>query len=188
MNNLQKVNYIWRAVCSDGGWDDRSQCVFGTLKECYDNMRDAALDKLHYNTEIDEMQLDEGPVYWKLTFDGEEKSITLHSEICGTYTYKVIEISNFYYVNVEELDDVHGNVKEVLDYLRTPFFEDADNRFNQFEEQYLDRKTYKGWIRTCADVAPIVSEGIVRQEVITWAKGYERKYYRISISEEPYKA
>jgi hypothetical protein len=183
MKKLQKVKYIWNAVCSDGGWTDRSNEIFGTLKECYNNMRDAALSKLHYNTEIDEMPEDEGPVYWKLKFDGENKTIILHSEICGTYTYNVIEVTNQYIVKVEKAE-----TNECIEYFETPFMEEAENRFNKYEECYQDRRSRGLFHRKCEDVI-VTEENVVKQELISWCCTIDNNTtcYRISIYEEGFK-
>ena len=183
MNKLQKVKYIWSAFCSDGGWTDRSNEVFGTLKECYDNMRDAALNKLHYNTEIDEMPEDEGPVYWKLTFDGESRTIILHSEICGTYTYMVLEVTHKYIVKVE-----NPETNECIEYFETPFIEDAENRFNKYEECYQDRRSRELFHRKCEDVNE-TEENVVKQELISWYCTIDNTTtcYRISIYKEGFK-
>ena len=174
---MKKEKYIWGAFCSDGSWTDRSDVVFETLKECYDNMRDAALNKLHYNTEIDEMPEDEGPVYWKLTFDGENRTIVLHSEICGTYTYKVIEVTNQYIVKVEN-PETNG----CIEYFETPFIEEAENRFNKYEEYYQDRRGRGLLNRRCEDVI-VTGKNVVKQELISWCCTTDNNttYYRISI-------
>jgi hypothetical protein len=87
---LGKVKYKWVAECSDGAFNDESKELYQTKEECYCYMRDAALEKMKWNTEFTH------------DFDGEDDSIGYevsfsqneikHISYSGTYTYKIIEV------------------------------------------------------------------------------------------------
>jgi hypothetical protein len=42
--------YKWIAECSDGAFNDES-ALFDTKRDCYNNMRNAVLEKMKWNTE-----------------------------------------------------------------------------------------------------------------------------------------
>ena len=86
---IGRVRYKWVAECSDGAFNDESKELYQTKEECYCDMRDAALEKMKWNTEF------------RHDFDGEDDSIGYevsfsqneikHISYSGTYTYKIIE-------------------------------------------------------------------------------------------------
>lgn len=79
--------YTWFAESNDG-WDDCSQKTFDTEKEAYDDMRDAVLLKMKWNTEHDEEVTEYGEVTYQVSFKPNE---IVHESFSGTYTYRIIE-------------------------------------------------------------------------------------------------
>ena len=85
------VKYKWVAKCSDGSFEDNSKRMFETKEECYNDMRNNALEKMKWNTE------------YKQDFDNGEDSIgyevsfsqnkIVHTSYSGTYTYKIVDVT-----------------------------------------------------------------------------------------------
>lgn len=85
------MKYKWIAECSDGAFNDES-ALFNTEKECYNDMRNAVLEKMKWNTEYDE---DFGDVpddeYIGYDVRFKRRKITYKS-YSGLYTYKIVEV------------------------------------------------------------------------------------------------
>lgn len=91
IKEIGKVKYKWVAECNDGSFNDESKELYRTKKECYCHMRDAALEKMKWNTD------------YLYNFDNEEDSIKyevlfsqnkiVHTSYSGTYTYKIVEVT-----------------------------------------------------------------------------------------------
>lgn len=77
----------WVASSNDG-WDDASTKVFDTAKEAYNDMRDAVLNKMKWNTECDEEVSEYGEVTYEVSFKPTE---IVHKSFSGIYTYKIVE-------------------------------------------------------------------------------------------------
>ena len=86
------MKYKWIAGCSDGAFNDES-ALFDSEKECYNDMRNAVLEKMKWNTEFDDdftdIQEDEY-IGYEVHFS--KREIT-HSSYSDFYTYKIVEVS-----------------------------------------------------------------------------------------------
>ena len=80
--------YIWKANCSDGGFEDESSKKFDTMEECYNDMRRSALDKMTWNTEwcdFDVMGCDDDKyIGYEVRFNRDK---IIHKSYSGVYTY-----------------------------------------------------------------------------------------------------
>lgn len=85
VEKVQKIKYKWTASSDDGAFEDKSKISFDTQRECYNDMRDAALEKMKWNTEY-HSDLDDGEVAYSVTFD---KDTIEHHSYSGLYTYKI---------------------------------------------------------------------------------------------------
>lgn len=86
------MKYKWIAECSDGAFNDES-ALFDSEKECYNNMRNAVLEKMKWNTEYDDdfTDIQEGDyIGYEVHFS--KREIT-HKSYSGLYTYKIVEVS-----------------------------------------------------------------------------------------------
>lgn len=86
------MKYKWIAECSDGAFNDES-ALFDSEKECYNNMRNAVLEKMKWNTEYDDDFTDireGGYIGYEVHFS--KREIT-HKSYSGLYTYKIVEVS-----------------------------------------------------------------------------------------------
>lgn len=81
--------YVWVAQCDDGGWDDISSQQFDTKKEAYNDMRNAALEKMKWNTEFDEDFFDCDSIGYKVRFSQDK---IVHESYSGVYTYTIEEL------------------------------------------------------------------------------------------------
>ena len=92
------MRYKWIAYSSDTAYEDKSKKTFPTIKECYDDMRDAVLAKMKWNTEYDEdfetpddtLCPDDicDAISYKVWF---EKRMIAHKSYSGTYVYLIVE-------------------------------------------------------------------------------------------------
>ena len=84
------MKYKWIAECSDGAFNDES-ALFDSEKECYNDMRNAVLEKMKWNTEYDDDFTDiqdDDYIGYEVHFS--KREIT-HKSYSGKYTYKIVE-------------------------------------------------------------------------------------------------
>ena len=90
VKRIGQVRYKWVAECSDGSFNDESRESYKTKEECYCYMRDAALEKMKWNTEYNQDFYDEDDsIGYEVSFSQNEIK---HVSYSGTYTYKIIEV------------------------------------------------------------------------------------------------
>lgn len=85
------MKFKWIAECTDGAFNDES-ALFDSEKECYNNMRDAVLEKMKWNTECDDDFTDnqEGDyIGYEVHFI--KRDIT-NKSYSGLYSYKIVEV------------------------------------------------------------------------------------------------
>lgn len=78
----------WVGFSNDGAYEDFSDKSFDTKKECYEDMRQAVLEKMKWNTEFDEdfTEADDA-VHYKVRFTQDE---IIHCSFSGVYVYRII--------------------------------------------------------------------------------------------------
>ena len=77
----------WIAKSDDGGFSDASKYLFDSLKEAYDDMRNAALNKMKCNTQYDE----DFPDCEKLSYEVHFTTMRIeHTSYSGTYRYEIV--------------------------------------------------------------------------------------------------
>ena len=83
------MKYYWTAKSDDGAYESQSTKTFDNMKDAYDDMRDAALEKMKWNTQYDEdfsdMPKDEY-IGYEVKF---KQDCIEHTSYSGTYTYKL---------------------------------------------------------------------------------------------------
>lgn len=85
----ERIKYKWFAESNDGAFEDESRKSFDTKQECYNDMRNAALEKMKWNTEFDEDfgDLNDGDyIGYKVKFS---KDKIIHESYSGIYTYEI---------------------------------------------------------------------------------------------------
>ena len=81
--------YYWEAWSDDQAFYDESKGDFETEKEAYNNMRDAVLQKMKWNTEYSEdyYDMEDGDyILYEVQF---AKNKIIHKSYSGTYTYVI---------------------------------------------------------------------------------------------------
>lgn len=93
------VGYKWFATSDDGVFDDESKKLFDTKEECYNDMRDAVLEKTKWNTEFAEDFNTKAEILENDPIDADYSDITIgydikfsptkitHESYSGKYTY-----------------------------------------------------------------------------------------------------
>jgi len=91
------MRYKWVAYSHDWSYEDKSEKVFDTIKDCYDDMRRAVLTKMTWNTNYDEdfeYRDDEiAPLNWGDAISYQvwfEKRLIVHHSFSGTYVYLIV--------------------------------------------------------------------------------------------------
>lgn len=78
----------WVAFSNDGAYEAFSKGSFDNKKDCYNDMRNAVLEKMKWNTEYDEDFPYEGDaVGYKVHFT---QDMIIHTSYSGTYVYKIV--------------------------------------------------------------------------------------------------
>ena len=81
--------YYWICSSNDGSYSDKSKTMFNKKKDCYNDMRNSALEKIKFNTEYDEDFCDSKSIDYGVQFSQDK---IIHQSYSGIYTYEVIEI------------------------------------------------------------------------------------------------
>ena len=80
--------FYWIARSNDNSFEDESEVYFDTKKEAYNDMRNAAIEKMKWNTEYDEDFEDGVDIGYEVLFS--QDKIT-HTSYSGVYTYEIKE-------------------------------------------------------------------------------------------------
>lgn len=86
--------YKWVAESNDGAFEDESCKWFTSKRECYNDMRNAALEKMKWNTEYDADFadiIDDGYIGYEVKFS---RNKIIHESYSGVYTYEIKEIED----------------------------------------------------------------------------------------------
>lgn len=82
----KKIQYKWIATCSDGAYEAESNKIFDTKEECYNDMRNAVLEKMKWNTDYaEDYEGDEQEIRYHVTFN---RNTIVHASYSGIYTYQ----------------------------------------------------------------------------------------------------
>ena len=81
--------YIWICRCENGCYFQPSKSEFITKESCYKNMRGAALEKMTWNTELEDFENENELIEYKVYFSPNE---IRHVSYSGEYVYKIVEI------------------------------------------------------------------------------------------------
>ena len=80
--------FYWVAKSNDGSFEDKSATMFTTKKEAYEDMRNAVLEKVKWNTEFDEDFEKDETIDYNVTFS---KDSIIHNSYSGEYVYTIYE-------------------------------------------------------------------------------------------------
>ena len=90
VEEIGKVHYKWNVTCNDGSIDEDSEKTFASEQECYEDMRNAALEKMKWNTEFLHDFEDNETIGYEVKFS--PRKIT-HNSYSGLYTYTMFELT-----------------------------------------------------------------------------------------------
>jgi hypothetical protein len=152
--------YKWVAFSHDWSYEDNGRHLYANLNDCYNDMRDAVLNKMKWNTEYDEdFDSPAAAVSYKVWF---EQGMIVHQSYSGTYVYLIVnedENPSYYDVfnekmlkHLKEIDmiDVAGvNAVELYQNLHKEQ-EEKEMRMRRFEEL---RDKIQGIQSELADIA-----------------------------------
>lgn len=88
------IKYKWIASSDDGAFENESETLFDTEKDCYNDMRNSALEKMKWNTEfdVDFFDVEDGDyIGYRVMFF---KNKIIHTSYSGVYTYEILAIDN----------------------------------------------------------------------------------------------
>lgn len=86
--------YRWFASCNDGCYEISGRKFFSSKEDCYNDMRDAVLKKMKWNTEFSEDFGDEDEII--IGYDVKfSKNKIVHTSYSGTYTYEIHEFEKW---------------------------------------------------------------------------------------------
>jgi hypothetical protein len=83
--------YKWFAASDDGAFEDESRQLFASKEECYNDMRNSALEKMKWNTEYAHDFNDCESIEYGVMFYPER---IIHASYSGVYTYEIKEIDS----------------------------------------------------------------------------------------------
>ena len=88
VNKIVPCKCKWVAYSNDGSYEDFSRSSFDNKKDCYNDMRNAVLEKMKWNTEYDEdFTCTDDAVGYKVLFT---QDMIIHTSFSGTYVYKIV--------------------------------------------------------------------------------------------------
>ena len=151
------MKYKWVAFCHDWAYEDASNTTFDNEKDCYNDMRNAVLEKMKWNTNIEDGDFADcqndytDGISYEVHF---AKKMIVHKSYSGTYVYLTIgadENAGYFDVFSEE------RVKELIDlgYLE-PFDANTIEAYRRKHEEQVKKeqedkekkKTYEVTIKT----------------------------------------
>jgi hypothetical protein len=92
VKKLGQIKYKWVAECNDGSFNDESKLTFPTLKKCYEDMRNAVLEKMKWNTEYEDFDDVQSDDYIGYDVHFSPRKI-VHKSYSGEYTYNIVEVT-----------------------------------------------------------------------------------------------
>ena len=83
------AKFYWTAKSSDEAFEDKSEKIFNTRHEAYNDMRNAVLEKMKWNTVFDEDLKECEYVDYYVIFKQDK---IVHTSYSGVYTYEIKEV------------------------------------------------------------------------------------------------
>ena len=80
--------YRWVAESNDRSFEDESRQEFASKEECYNDMRNAALEKMKWDTEFTDCD-ENDTLGYKVHFS---QNKIIHESYSGVYTYEIKEV------------------------------------------------------------------------------------------------
>lgn len=90
--------YKWVAESNDRSFEDESIKEFTSKEECYNDMRNAALEKMKWNTEFTDCD-ENDTLGYKVHFS---QNKIIHESYSGIYTYEIKEVNKMKTIELTE--------------------------------------------------------------------------------------
>lgn len=113
--------YKWIAESNDGAFTDESKNIFSTEEECYNDMRNSALEKMKWNTEYNDDLYDVDTISYDVIFS--QKQI-IHKSYSGVYTYKIVEVQEKQIINKGFLTYALTNGERIFGLIKDHYISD----------------------------------------------------------------
>ena len=131
--------YKWIASSDDGCFEDESRQEFTSKRECYNDMRNAALEKMKWNTQYDvdfADLLEDGYIGYEVRFS---RNKIIHASYSGVYTYEIKEVYDKKNVELNEsqINTLKAAIRVAIE--ETPFrFERLLGEFKVYDKNTID--------------------------------------------------
>lgn len=112
---MKETKYCWIAASNDRSLFDKGCHTHTTREECYNDMRDAVLSKMTWNTIFNEdFERDCDVIPYKVWF---RKDMIVHSSFSGDYIYLIVDADN-----LPSMDYLLGRLDEFLGHKPSTWF------------------------------------------------------------------
>lgn len=142
--------YKWFANSSDGSFDDESKEYFTSKEECYNDMRNSALEKMKWNTEWEDVD-DDDTIGYRVHFS---RNKIIHESYSGLYTYVIIETADMKTLELTQdackliADALQAQIETLVDHNKIIAMHGIDD----VVQKYIDKNNTKiGEIKTLLD-------------------------------------
>lgn len=125
--------YRWVAESNDRSFEDESRQEFTSKEECYNDMRNAALEKMKWNTEYEHDFNDCESIEYGVTFYQER---IIHASYSGVYTYEIKEVKEMKTIELTEeqkrmisaaINSVVQDIEKALLLINQPMYDEIKN-------------------------------------------------------------
>ena len=151
------MRFKWVAYCHDWAFEDKSNGTFEDENECYYDMRNAALEKMKWNTNIEDGDFEycQNDYTDGITYEVHfAKKMIVHKSYSGTYVYLMLEEdetdSYFDVFSKERVEELKGlgyldgfNIATIESYRRR-----HEEQVKKEQEDKEKKKTYEVTIKT----------------------------------------
>ena len=151
------MRFKWVAYCHDWAFEDKSNGTFEDENECYKDMQAHALEKMKWNTSIEDGDFEycENDYTDGITYEVHfAKKMIVHKSYSGTYVYLIVnEDENLSYYDVfskERVEELKGlgyldpaNISTIESYRRR-----HEEQVKKEQEDKEKKKTYEVTIKT----------------------------------------
>ena len=122
--------YKWFAESNDGAFQDESIQTFTSKRECYNDMRNAALKKMKWNTEFYDVE-DDNTLGYKVHFS---KNKIIHESYSGVYTYEIKEVEE-----IKTIELIDEQIKMISSAIRV-FCMDIESKLLEINNPICDNR------------------------------------------------
>ena len=137
--------YRWIASSDDGSFKDESRQAFTSKEECYNDMRNSALEKIKLSTEYTEAFNDHELIGYGITFYQEKITHASYKSSVCTYEIKEIEEMKTIELTDEQIKMISSAIRVCCSDMESSLLEINSPRFDNMSgiKKFRDRLTCK---------------------------------------------